>query len=684
MELVYLYIRKYENIFENVGFNFSSNYVATFKDNYLLVDENTNTIKQYYGENVNNVVMFLGQNGVGKSSLLDILGMTRDDRCDDSYNKKSCYSKIKVSYFMLYHLFDDIYAFEFVDNSFFSGKNKISNIFVPVDKRKGALYKLPMGTIFKLKNGVFEYCDNIILNWRDKNRIKNKLEYAYITSDRYNSRINNRYVRYYDDYMFERKYFLEEKNYEYLYKYFVYLNEINNELLQEKSMYVKNSIDIKFNILDAENEVEEYLYERKQELDKLLGLKSEIQVQMETKFLKKKPQRDTRSMKKKFLHTFYAEAIEFYFLEQLVGWSKNEGLKIKFETPLPDIDELEKEIEKLEEAEKESIYSGTNDIMIFQYEYGLLQHMIRKHTDKNGNINFKEILLYTLKRVEVAAKGTIDIRDRQAMFDIIELLENLPKSYFKSRKNIQIDCGVENVDEKVNEFLKCYDRYYRIRNNEDGSNNIFKMLHIEISKMSEGQRIFLDIISKCVSAIYALLPGDSLVLLIDEPDRALHPELSRMFLDTLLRTINQCKDRKIQLVLTSHSPFIVTDVLPESVYMIDMEGARRKIRNDEVTFATNIYYLLMDSFMLKNTFGEYSYKEIKKITELLNEKERISREEMERIKKVIDRIGERTVKNKLLQLYKKHEESKVKLLEKLLIEADNTKLEKIKEILEND
>ena len=92
----------------------------------------------------------------------------------------------------------------------------------------------------------------------------------------------------------------------------------------------------------------------------------------------------------------------------------------------------------------------------------------------------------------------------------------------------------------------------------------------------------------------------------------------------------------------------------------------------------------MDSFMLKNTFGEYSYKEIKKITELLNEKERISREEMERIKKVIDRIGERTVKNKLLQLYKKHEESKVKLLEKLLIEADNTKLEKIKEILEND
>lgn len=80
MELIYLYIKQCENVFENVEFNFSSNYIATMKNNELLVKENQNTVKNYYGNNVNSVSMFLGKNGMGKSTLLDILGMNREDR----------------------------------------------------------------------------------------------------------------------------------------------------------------------------------------------------------------------------------------------------------------------------------------------------------------------------------------------------------------------------------------------------------------------------------------------------------------------------------------------------------------------------------------------------------------------------------------------------------------------------
>ena len=88
MELIYLYIRKYEEVFENEEFNFSSNYMATIKDNWLSVEKNVNSIKNYYGKNVNNVVMFLGKNGIGKSTLLDILGMNRDDRIADTYHRR--------------------------------------------------------------------------------------------------------------------------------------------------------------------------------------------------------------------------------------------------------------------------------------------------------------------------------------------------------------------------------------------------------------------------------------------------------------------------------------------------------------------------------------------------------------------------------------------------------------------
>lgn len=202
--------------------------------------------------------------------------------------------------------------------------------------------------------------------------------------------------------------------------------------------------------------------------------------------------------------------------------------------------------------------------------------------------------------------------------------------------------------------------------------------------MSEGQRVFLDIVSKSVSAIYTVQEGDSLVLLIDEPDRALHPELARQFLNTLLENINKCKDRNIQIIISSHSPFIVTDILPENVYAIDMENGHRKIVNNKDTYATNIYYLLMDSFMLENTFGEYSYRQLKKIMKLLNEPNKIGLEQMKWIGKIIDRIGEKTVKKKLMDLYKEHDDLKTKLIEKISSETNQSKLIKIKEILESN
>ena len=86
--------------------------------------------------------------------------------------------------------------------------------------------------------------------------------------------------------------------------------------------------------------------------------------------------------------------------------------------------------------------------------------------------------------------------------------------------------------------------------------------------------------------------------------------------------------------------------------------------------------------MLENTFGEYSRKQLKRIIKRLGGREEIGKEELENIKKVIDRVGEQTVKKKLLQLYKKQDASKTELAEKLLLETDESKIDKIRNILE--
>ena len=94
--------------------------------------------------------------------------------------------------------------------------------------------------------------------------------------------------------------------------------------------------------------------------------------------------------------------------------------------------------------------------------------------------------------------------------------------------------------------------------------------------------------------------------------------------------------------------------------------------------------------MLENTFGEYSYQQIKNIIQNLNKKGAIEKEELDWIKKVIDKIGEKTIKKKLIQLYerkilyKMEVTTKSSLISMLLEEKDEKKIIKIREILENN
>lgn len=143
----------------------------------------------------------------------------------------------------------------------------------------------------------------------------------YITSDKYNYRINNEYVKQYDDdYMFERRYYLDEKSYESLYKYFVKLKEINSELFDEKVIYIENNIKVELDQYRRSEKVEKYLKDRKKELDRLFHLEKRIVTRIKKKNREVK-QKDIRGAKEKFLWKFCAESIEYYFLEQFIGWS---------------------------------------------------------------------------------------------------------------------------------------------------------------------------------------------------------------------------------------------------------------------------------------------------------------------------------------------------------------------------
>ena len=89
--------------------------------------------------------------------------------------------------------------------------------------------------------------------------------------------------------------------------------------------------------------------------------------------------------------------------------------------------------------------------------------------------------------------------------------------------------------------------------------------------------------------------------------------------------------------------------------------------------------------MLENTFGEYSYLKLKEIINILNSTEDIGFDKLEQIKAVIDKIGEKAVKKKLLKLYEtKLSKNKVDLLNMLMTEKNETKIKEIRKILERN
>lgn len=95
MELIYMYIKNFghkvdnKQFIEDKEFNFSDRFKIKFdlKSRKLNIEKIKDGHPNFYGKYIENVKMLVGENGTGKSTLLDVLGMNRNDRIDELYNQ---------------------------------------------------------------------------------------------------------------------------------------------------------------------------------------------------------------------------------------------------------------------------------------------------------------------------------------------------------------------------------------------------------------------------------------------------------------------------------------------------------------------------------------------------------------------------------------------------------------------
>jgi len=116
----------------------------------------------------------------------------------------------------------------------------------------------------------------------------------------------------------------------------------------------------------------------------------------------------------------------------------------------------------------------------------------------------------------------------------------------------------------------------------------------------------------------------NLFICIDEGDLYLHPMWQIEFFDKLLNVLPTIFSGKIQLVLTSHSPFLLSDLPKQNITILDksfVNSSQDGIDLKTNTFGGNLYDLYSEPFFLENKrTSDFAYKKIKKLIELVESK----------------------------------------------------------------
>ena len=171
---------------------------------------------------------------------------------------------------------------------------------------------------------------------------------------------------------------------------------------------------------------------------------------------------------------------------------------------------------------------------------------------------------------------------------------------------------------------------------------------------SDGHQQFFNFFAKIYAALntpYSNMrasDGDTMLLILDEPDNFLHPEWQRTFLSILIEFLHKNYNQyNFQIIIATHSPFMISDLPNENI--IFLKNIKEEEQYTGQTLGANIHEVLANGFYLDKTIGKYIDDNIKQFIHdyyrvKLDDKE-LKEIEIDKYKFIIDNIGEKYIKN---------------------------------------
>ena len=228
---------------------------------------------------------------------------------------------------------------------------------------------------------------------------------------------------------------------------------------------------------------------------------------------------------------------------------------------------------------------------------------------------------------------------------------------------VELEYGEKNFDNRI-EFEKLYLDYEKLEKNA-----CLSAIDEFYYNMSTGEINILKVMSY-VKWLQLNSSQGTCQLVVDELESGMHLEWSRSLINFLVNYINEIDKMggmNFQLIFTTHSPYMLSDIKPGNVIMIEknQETGYSEGKVLQNTFAKNIQEIMKEN-LIDNIYGDFALAKINSMIERLNGEEEQEGNEEELLEE-IHLISEPILRNKLLDMYdKKYNTSEFNIEKQLL------------------
>ncbi|WP_028393489.1 AAA family ATPase [Bacillus cihuensis] len=619
MELVYAWMEKFRN-YKDVELHFSEKFIIKFdKSNKSIKITPNKTHITIYPEYITNINAIVGKNGVGKTNLLDVLGLRTNDR-----NKNNAEFEVKY-------------------------KKKKGPFRIPGDVEAEIKHSIYFFIYYMGKDDndqdLFCFEGNDIDSFQSIIKFESGLDIAYWRSKYWFALICN-----YREEMLIHRYDLNDRLGEYRTEGMRYYGDNKREQDKLVIISLRENLNDKYYDYSSTKPEDDYRISVPRRnayfQSKLLAMK----VQM----LYKQLQKPKRLM---FQNDKYTLKISYnsYFLTDGI----NDENKLVMQFSYNELNGREKEVCKVLESFVQYFFSSINNIENSEIKVNKEELLPEINVKRKSLKGYKDYYFNIIKRISDSY-----IKDEDGTQHVLKCYTALAdelsmnKSFKFHKDYISIDITKQV---SMNKLLRVID----VTVDEKAKSEINEMFTVfggffdnSIENLSDGETAYLGFFASLYEQVSLLTPTkEKYIILLDEPEERMHPELTRNFINELVLFLKDLSEdkKKFQVIISTHSPFILSDIQSNSIIYLekDSTGYCKPVKRLLNTFGANIHTLLKDGFFMSSTMGEFATNKIKEVISSINDSkiEDVTEEQKNEWLYIINSIGEPLIQNRIMKMF---------------------------------